>query len=196
MNIEEKCINALRFLSIDQVNKASSGHPGAPMGAAAIAYVLFNNIMNHNPNNPNFINRDRFILSIGHASALLYSVLHLSGYKFSVEDLKNFRQLGSITPGHPERDIDLGIEVTTGPLGQGFANGVGMAISEKMMSQKYSDLINHYIYGIVGDGDLQEGISSESASLAGTLGLGKLIYIYDSNGISIDGSNDLSLIHI
>ena len=192
MNIEEKCINALRFLSIDQVNKASSGHPGAPMGAAAIAYVLFNNIMNHNPNNPNFINRDRFILSIGHASALLYSVLHLSGYKFSLEDLKNFRQLGSITPGHPERDIDLGIEVTTGPLGQGFANGVGMAISEKMMAQKYSKLINHFIYGIVGDGDLQEGISSESASLAGTLGLGKLIYIYDSNGISIDGSNDLA----
>ena len=192
MNIEEKCINALRFLSIDQVNKAASGHPGAPMGAAAIAYVLFKNIMNHNPDNPNFINRDRFILSIGHASALLYSVLHLSGYKFSLEDLKNFRQLGSITPGHPERDIDLGIEVTTGPLGQGFANGVGMAISEKMMSQKYSKLINHFIYGIVGDGDLQEGISSESASLAGTLGLGKLIYIYDSNGISIDGSNDLA----
>ena len=192
MNIEEKCINALRFLSIDQVNKAASGHPGAPMGAAVIAYVLFKNIMNHNPNNPNFINRDRFILSIGHASALLYSVLHLSGYKFSVEDLKNFRQLGSITPGHPERDIDLGIEVTTGPLGQGFANGVGMAISEKMMAQKYSKLINHFIYGIVGDGDLQEGISSESASLAGTLGLGKLIYIYDSNGISIDGSNDLA----
>ena len=192
MNIEEKCINALRFLSIDQVNKAASGHPGAPMGAAVIAYVLFKNIMNHNPDNPNFINRDRFILSIGHASALLYSVLHLSGYKFSVEDLKNFRQLGSITPGHPERDIDLGIEVTTGPLGQGFANGVGMAISEKMMAQKYSKLINHFIFGIVGDGDLQEGISSESASLAGTLGLGKLIYIYDSNGISIDGSNDLA----
>ena len=192
MNIEEKCINALRFLSIDQVNKAVSGHPGAPMGAAVIAYVLFKNIMNHNPDNPNFINRDRFILSIGHASALLYSVLHLSGYKFSLEDLKNFRQLGSITPGHPERDIDLGIEVTTGPLGQGFANGVGMAISEKMMAQKYSKLINHFIYGIVGDGDLQEGISSESASLAGTLGLGKLIYIYDSNGISIDGSNDLA----
>ena len=192
MNIEEKCINALRFLSIDQVNKAASGHPGAPMGAAVIAYVLFKNIMNHNPDNPNFINRDRFILSIGHASALLYSVLHLSGYKFSLEDLKNFRQLGSITPGHPERDIDLGIEVTTGPLGQGFANGVGMAISEKMMAQKYSKLINHFIYGIVGDGDLQEGISSESASLAGTLGLGKLIYIYDSNGISIDGSNDLA----
>ena len=192
MNIEEKSINALRFLSIDQVNKAASGHPGAPMGAAVIAYVLFKNIMNHNPDNPNFINRDRFILSIGHASALLYSVLHLSGYKFSLEDLKNFRQLGSITPGHPERDIDLGIEVTTGPLGQGFANGVGMAISEKMMAQKYSKLINHFIYGIVGDGDLQEGISSESASLAGTLGLGKLIYIYDSNGISIDGSNDLA----
>ena len=192
MNVEEKCINALRFLSIDQVNKAASGHPGAPMGAAVIAYVLFKNIMNHNPDNPNFINRDRFILSIGHASALLYSVLHLSGYKFSLEDLKNFRQLGSITPGHPERDIDLGIEVTTGPLGQGFANGVGMAISEKMMAQKYSKLINHFIYGIVGDGDLQEGISSESASLAGTLGLGKLIYIYDSNGISIDGSNDLA----
>ena len=192
MNIEEKCINALRFLSIDQVNKAASGHPGAPMGAAVIAYVLFKNIMNHNPDNPNFINRDRFILSIGHASALLYSVLHLSGYKFSLEDLKNFRQLGSITPGHPERDIDLGIEVTTGPLGQGFANGVGMAISEKMMAQKYSKLINHFIYGIVGHGDLQEGISSESASLAGTLGLGKLIYIYDSNGISIDGSNDLA----
>ena len=129
--IEDKTINTLRFLSVDQVNRANSGHPGAPMGAAPIAYTLYKKIMKHNPGNPRFHNRDRFILSIGHASALLYSVLHLSGYDFSLEDLKNFRQFGSKTPGHPERDIDLGIEVTTGPLGQGFANGVGMAISEK-----------------------------------------------------------------
>lgn len=192
MNIEEKAINTLRFLSVDQVNSANSGHPGAPMGAAPIAYTLFKKIMNHSPSNPRFHNRDRFILSIGHASALLYSVLHLTGYNFGINDLKKFRKFGSKTPGHPERDIDLGIEVTTGPLGQGFANGVGMAISEKMMSSKYKNIIDHYIYGIVGDGDLQEGISSEAASLAGTLGLGKLVYIYDSNGISIDGSNDLA----
>ncbi len=192
MNIEDKTINTLRFLSVDQVNRANSGHPGAPMGAAPIAYTLYKKIMKHNPGNPRFHNRDRFILSIGHASALLYSVLHLSGYDFSLEDLKNFRQFGSKTPGHPERDIDLGIEVTTGPLGQGFANGVGMAISEKMLSSKFNKIIDHNIYGIVGDGDLQEGIASEAASLAGTLGLGKIIYIYDSNGISIDGSNDLA----
>ena len=192
MNIEEKSINALRFLSIDQVNSANSGHPGAPMGAAPIAYTLFKKIMKHNPNNPKFYNRDRFILSIGHASALLYSVLYLSGYDFELNDLKKFRQFGSKTPGHPERDLSLGIEVTTGPLGQGFANGVGMAISEKMLSSKYKKIIDHYIYGIVGDGDLQEGIASEAASLAGTLGLGKIIYIYDSNNISIDGSNDLA----
>jgi len=192
MNIEEKSINALRFLSIDQVNSANSGHPGAPMGAAPIAYTLFKKIMKHNPNNPKFYNRDRFILSIGHASALLYSVLYLSGYDFELNDLKKFRQFGSKTPGHPERDLSLGIEVTTGPLGQGFANGVGMAISEKMLCSKYKKIIDHYIYGIVGDGDLQEGIASEAASLAGTLGLGKIIYIYDSNNISIDGSNDLA----
>ena len=192
MNIEEKAINTLRFLSVDQVNSANSGHPGAPMGAAPIAYTLFKKIMNHSPSNPRFHNRDRFILSIGHASALLYSILHLTGYNFGINDLKRFRKFGSKTPGHPERDIDLGIEVTTGPLGQGFANGVGMAISEKMMSSKYKNIIDHFIFGIVGDGDLQEGISSEAASLAGTLGLGKLIYIYDSNGISIDGSNDLA----
>ena len=143
MNIEQKAINTLRFLSVDQVNKANSGHPGAPMGAAPIAYTLFIKIMNHNPKNPNFQNRDRFILSIGHASALLYSVLCLTGYDFSIEDLKKFRQLGSKTPGHPERDIDLGIEVTTGPLGQGFANGVGMAISEKMLSSKYDLSLIH-----------------------------------------------------
>tara|TARA_B100001250_G_scaffold414627_1_gene454897 strand:- start:16161 stop:18149 length:1989 start_codon:yes stop_codon:yes gene_type:complete len=192
MNIEEKAINTLRFLSVDQVNSANSGHPGAPMGAAPIAYTLFKKIMNHSPSNPRFHNRDRFILSIGHASALLYSILHLTGYNFGINDLKKFRKFGSKTPGHPERDIDLGIEVTTGPLGQGFANGVGMAISEKMMSSKYKNIIDHFIFGIVGDGDLQEGISAEAASLAGTLGLGKLIYIYDSNGISIDGSNDLA----
>jgi len=191
MNIDEKTINALRFLSIDQVNKANSGHPGAPMGAATIAYVLFKKIMNHSPSNPHFFNRDRFILSIGHASALLYSILYLSGYKFKIEDLKDFRQLGSKTPGHPERDLDLGIEVTTGPLGQGFANGIGMALSEKMLSDKHN-IVNHFIYGIVGDGDLQEGIASEAASLAGTLGLGNVVFIYDSNGISIDGSNDLA----
>ena len=191
MNIDEKTINALRFLSIDQVNQANSGHPGAPMGAATIAYVLFKKIMNHSPSNPHFFNRDRFVLSIGHASALLYSILFLSGYKFKIEDLKEFRQLGSKTPGHPERDLDLGIEVTTGPLGQGFANGIGMALSEKLLSNKHN-IVDHFIYGIVGDGDLQEGIASEAASLAGTLGLGKVIYIYDSNGISIDGSNDLA----
>ena len=137
MNIDEKTINALRFLSIDQVNQANSGHPGAPMGAATIAYVLFKKIMNHSPSNPNFFNRDRFVLSIGHASALLYSILFLSGYKFKIEDLKEFRQMGSKTPGHPERDLDLGIEVTTGPLGQGFANGIGMALSEKLLSNKH-----------------------------------------------------------
>ena len=172
MDIVSKTINTLRFLSIDQVNQASSGHPGAPMGVAPIAYVLFKKIIEHNPKNPLFFNRDRFILSNGHASALLYSTLFLSGYKYSLDDLKNFRQMNSKTPGHPEINPSLGIEVTTGPLGQGFANGVGMAISEKILSSKFnidSQIINHYIYAIVGDGDLQEGISSEAASLAGTL---------------------------
>ena len=195
MDIVSKTINTLRFLSIDQVNQANSGHPGAPMGVAGIAYVLFKKIMKHSPKNPLFFNRDRFILSNGHASALLYSTLFLSGYKYSIDDLKSFRQMNSKTPGHPEINPSMGIEVTTGPLGQGFANGVGMAISEKILSSKFnidSEIINHYIYSIVGDGDLQEGISSEAASLAGTLGLGKLIYIYDSNNITIDGSNDLA----
>ena len=149
MNIEEKAINTLRFLSVDQVNSANSGHPGAPMGAAPIAYTLFKKIMNHSPSNPRFHNRDRFILSIGHASALLYSILHLTGYNFGINDLKKFRKFGSKTPGHPERDIDLGIEVTTGPLGQGFANAVGMAISERWMRHNYGESkINHRIFTI------------------------------------------------
>ncbi len=184
-------INALRFLSIDGVQRANSGHPGMPMGMAEIATALWKEHLNHNPSNPHWFNRDRFVLSNGHGSMLLYSLLHLTGYDISIDDLKNFRQLKSKTPGHPEFDLDLGIETTTGPLGQGIANAVGMAISEKMLAAEFNtsnlNPIDHYTYTFLGDGCLMEGISHEACSFAGTHQLGKLICFYDQNGISIDG---------
>jgi len=184
-------INALRFLSIDAVQKANSGHPGMPMGMAEIATALWKNHLNHNPLNPHWFNRDRFVLSNGHGSMLLYSLLHLTGYKISMDDLKNFRKLKSKTPGHPEYDLDCGVETTTGPLGQGIANAVGMAISEKILSAEFNSKehspINHFTYAFLGDGCLMEGISHEACSFAGTHYLGKLICFYDQNGISIDG---------
>ena len=183
--------NVLRFLSIDGVQRANSGHPGMPMGMAEIATALWKEHLNHNPSNPHWFNRDRFVLSNGHGSMLLYSLLHLTGYDISIDDLKNFRQLKSKTPGHPEFDLDLGIETTTGPLGQGIANAVGMAISEKMLAAEFNtsnlNPIDHYTYTFLGDGCLMEGISHEACSFAGTHQLGKLICFYDQNGISIDG---------
>tara|TARA_B100000963_G_scaffold96177_1_gene82928 strand:+ start:11131 stop:13119 length:1989 start_codon:yes stop_codon:yes gene_type:complete len=184
-------INALRFLSIDAVQKANSGHPGMPMGMAEIATTLWSKHLNHNPLNPNWFNRDRFVLSNGHGSMLLYSLLHLSGYDLSIDDIKDFRQLKSKTPGHPEYDIRTGVETTTGPLGQGIANAVGMAISEKILSAEFNkgdiNPIDHFTYVFLGDGCLMEGISHEACSFAGTHKLGKLICFYDQNGISIDG---------
>lgn len=188
--IEKKCIDSIRFLSIDMVQKANSGHPGAPMSLAPLAFALWKDHLNFNPDDPDWVNRDRFILSAGHASALLYSMLHLTGYDLTIDDLKNFRQYGSKTPGHPENTITNGVEATTGPLGQGFSNGVGMAIAAKKINAYDKRFGNHYIYSIVSDGDLMEGISSEAASLAGTLNLENIIYIYDSNRISIEGSTD------
>ncbi len=192
---DELCINTIRFLSVDAVQKANSGHPGAPMGASPIAYVLWDRFLKHNPGNPKWPNRDRFVLSAGHASMLLYSLLYLTGYDLSLDDIKQFRQWGSKTPGHPEYGLTPGVETTTGPLGQGFANGVGMAIAEHWLSGHYNrhnhQIIDHYTYAIVSDGDLQEGVASEAASLAGTLHLGKLIYLYDDNDISIEGNTDI-----
>jgi transketolase len=183
--------NAIRALSMDAVQAANSGHPGAPMGMADIAEVLWRDVLKHNPGNPKWWNRDRFVLSNGHGSMLLYSLLHLTGYPVTLDELKNFRQLGSRTAGHPERDADMGIETTTGPLGQGFANAVGMALAEKLLAAQYNvddiALVDHHTYCFVGDGCLMEGISHEAASLAGHLKLGKLIVFYDDNGISIDG---------
>ncbi len=183
--------NALRFLSIDAVQKANSGHPGMPMGMAEIATSLWGKHLNHNPQNPHWFDRDRFVLSNGHGSMLLYSLLHLTGYDISIDDLKDFRKLHSKTPGHPEYDIDIGIETTTGPLGQGIANAIGMAVSEKIMAAEFNEddikPINHYTYAFLGDGCLMEGISHEACSFAGTHKLGKLICFYDQNGISIDG---------
>jgi transketolase len=194
MTFDELCINTIRFLAVDAVQKANSGHPGAPMGAAAMAYVLWHRFIKHNPKDPKWLDRDRFILSAGHASAMLYALLYLTGYDLSLDEIKHFRQWGSKTPGHPEYGLTPGVEVTTGPLGQGFANGVGMAIAERWLAEHYNcpghNIIDHYTYAIVSDGDLMEGVSSEAASLAGTLRLGKLIYLYDDNDVSIEGSTD------
>ena len=194
--LEEKAINTIRFLSADAVQKANSGHPGLPMGAAAMAYTLWTRHLKHNPSNPKWADRDRFILSGGHGSMLLYSLLHLTGYDLPLEQLKQFRQWGSITPGHPEYGLTPGVETTTGPLGQGFANGVGMAIAEIHLESEFNkplhSVVDHFIYAIVTDGDLMEGVASEAASLAGHLQLGRLIYLYDDNHISIDGSTELS----
>jgi len=194
--LDQLSINALRFLAVDAVEKANSGHPGAPLGDAPIAYLLFHKYMRHNPKHSKWTNRDRFVLSNGHASAMLYGVLHLTGYDLSIEDLKQFRQWGSKTPGHPEYGDTDGVEVTTGPLDQGFAMAVGMAMAERHLAAVYNrpgfDVVDHYTYGLCGDGDLMEGVSHEAASLAGTLGLGKLIFLYDDNLISLDGPTELS----
>ncbi len=196
-SLEQLCINSIRFLAIDAVEKANSGHPGLPMGAAPMAFVLWDRLMRYNPKNPNWLNRDRFVLSAGHGCMLQYALLYLAGYdSVSLEDIKQFRQWGSKTPGHPENHVTKGIEVTTGPLGQGVANGVGLAMAEAHLAAKFnkpdSKIIDHYTYVIVGDGCNMEGISGEAASLAGHLGLGKLIVLYDDNSISIEGSTDIA----
>src|SRR6188472_350902 len=184
-------IDTIRTLSIDGVQQANSGHPGAPMGAAPMAYVLWTRFLDHAPAHPHWFDRDRFVLSAGHASMLLYSLLHLTGYDLPLDELKRFRQFGSITPGHPEFGMTAGVEATTGPLGQGFANAVGMAIAERRLAAEVNrpghDIVDHWTYGICSDGDLQEGIASEAASLAGHLKLGKLVFLYDDNGIQLDG---------
>ena len=195
-SLEQLNINTIRFLSADGVQQAKSGHPGLPMGTAPMAYAVWTRHLRHNPANPQWANRDRFILSGGHGSMLLYSLLHLTGYDLPLEELKRFRQWGSLTPGHPEHGFTPGVEATTGPLGQGFANGVGMAMAEAHLAKIYNrpghDIIDHYVYAIVTDGDLMEGIASEAASLAGHLSLGKLIYLYDDNRITIEGSTDIA----
>ena len=195
-SIDQLCINTIRMLSVDAVEKAKSGHPGAPMGLAPTAYVLWARFLRHNPRNPEWLDRDRFVLSAGHGSMLLYSMLHLTGYDVALEQIQQFRQWGSRTPGHPERELTPGVETTTGPLGQGFGNGVGMAIAEAYLAARYNrpgfDIVNHFTYAIVSDGDLMEGVAAEAASLAGHLKLGKLIYIYDSNRISLAASTDLT----
>jgi transketolase len=193
---QEQYINTIRFLSADAVQQANSGHPGLPMGAAAMAFALWTRHLRHNPLNPNWADRDRFILSGGHGSALLYSLLHLTGYELPLDELKHFRQWGSLTPGHPEYGLTPGVETTTGPLGQGFANGVGMAIAEAHLAAEFNSpahkIVDHFTYAIVTDGDLMEGIASEAASLAGHLRLGKLIYLYDDNHVSIEGGTQIS----
>ena len=195
-DLNQRCVNTIRGLSFDAVQAANSGHPGMPMGMADVAFILWTKFLKHNPRNPRWFDRDRFILSAGHGSMLLYSLLHLTGYDVPLKELKNFRQLGSITPGHPEFGLTPGVETTTGPLGQGFGTGVGMAMAEAFMAETFNKsdnkLVDHFTYAIVSDGDLMEGISHEAASLAGHLKLHKLIYLYDSNRISIDGSTDLA----
>ena len=194
--LDQLCINTIRALSLDAVQKANSGHPGLPLGAAPMAYVLWTRFLQHNPKNPKWENRDRFLLSAGHGSMLLYSLLYLTGYDLSLDEIKNFRQFGSKTPGHPEYGLTPGVEITTGPLGQGFANGVGMAMGAAHLASKFNkekfSLIDHYVYAIVSDGDLMEGVASEAASLAGHLKLGKLIYLYDDNHVTIEGFTDLA----
>ena len=195
-SIEQLCVNAIRMLSVDAVEKAKSGHPGAPMGLAPTAYLLWTRFMKYNPRNPSWPDRDRFVLSAGHGSMLLYSMLYLTGYDVPLDQIKQFRQWGSLTPGHPERELTPGVETTTGPLGQGFGNGVGMAIAEAYLAARYNrpgfEVVSHFTYGIVSDGDLMEGVASEAASLAGHLKLGKLIYLYDNNHISLAASTDLT----
>jgi transketolase len=194
--LDQLCINTIRTLSLDAVQKANSGHPGLPLGAAPMAYVLWTRFLQHNPRNPKWENRDRFLLSAGHGSMLLYSLLHLTGYDLPLDELRNFRQWGSMTPGHPEYGLTPGVEITTGPLGQGFANGVGMAMGAAHLGAKFNKdgfpLIDHYVYAIVSDGDLMEGVASEAASLAGHLKLGKLIYLYDDNQVTIEGFTSLA----
>ena len=195
-NLDELCVNTIRMLSVDSVRKANSGHPGMPMGAAAMAYVLWTRFLRHNPGNPKWPDRDRFVLSAGHGSMLLYSLLHLTGYDLPMDEIKNFRQWQSKTPGHPEYPHTPGVEITTGPLGQGFAASVGMAIAERFLAARFNrdehEIVNHYTYGIAGDGDLMEGVTHEAASLAGHLKLGKLIFLYDDNHISIEGATDIA----
>ena len=195
-SIDQLCINTIRMLSVDAVEKANSGHPGAPMGLAPAAYLLWTRFLKHNPRNPSWPDRDSFVLSAGHGSMLIYSMLHLTGYDVPLEQIKQFRQWGSGTPGHPERGLTPGVETTTGPLGQGFGNGVGMAIAEAYLAARYNrpghEIINHFTYAIVSDGDLMEGVAAEAASLAGHLKLGKLIYLYDNNHISLAASTDLT----
>src|SRR4030042_5640854 len=194
--LDRLCINTIRFLSIDAIQKANSGHPGMPMGAAPMAYVLWTRFLRHNPSHPTWFNRDRFVLSAGHGSMLLYSLLFLTGYNQPLEQIKHFRQWRSTTPGHPERDLSSGIEVTTGPPGPGFANGGGMAVADRHLAARYNrpnfEIIDHYTYAIVSDGDLMEGVASEAASLAGHLKLGKLICTYDNNLISLAGATSLT----
>jgi transketolase len=194
--LDQLCINTIRTLAIDAVQKANSGHPGTPMGAATMAYTLWTRFLHHNPANPAWPDRDRFVLSAGHASMLLYALLYLTGYDLPLEELKRFRQWGSKTPGHPEYGLTPGVEMTTGPLGQGFGMGIGLAIAEHVLAAHFNrpahSIVDHYVYGIVSDGDLMEGVSSEAASLAGTLKLGKLVYLYDDNDISIEGSTELT----
>jgi transketolase len=196
LNLDQQCVNAIRFLSVDAIQKANSGHPGLPLGAAPMAYVLWTRFLKHNPAHPEWWDRDRFILSAGHGSMLLYSLLYLTGYDLSLDQIQQFRQWGSGTPGHPERGLVPGVETTTGPLGQGFANGVGMAITEAYLAARYNrpghKIVNHYTYVIVSDGDLMEGVAYEAASLAGHMKLGKLICLYDDNRVSLAGSTDLT----
>ena len=195
-NIDELCINTIRTLAMDAVERAKSGHPGMPMGAAPMAYVLWTRFLRHNPADPEWPNRDRFVLSAGHGSMLLYALLHLTGYGLSLDEIRNFRQWESKTPGHPEHGLTPGVEATTGPLGQGFGNGVGMAIAERFLTTHFNrpghTIVDHFTYSIVSDGDLMEGVASEAASLAGHLKLGKLIYLYDDNHITIEGATDLA----
>ncbi|MCG5076526.1 transketolase [Paraburkholderia tagetis] len=194
--LDDLCVNTLRFLSVDAVQKANSGHPGMPLGAASMAYVLWTRFLKHNPADPAWFDRDRFVLSAGHGSMLLYSLLHLTGYDLPLEQIRRFRQWGSLTPGHPERGLTPGVETTTGPLGQGFANGVGMAMAEAHLAARYNrpgfGIVDHFTYGIVSDGDLMEGVASEAASLAGHLQLGKLIYLYDDNQVTLSAGTDIT----
>ncbi|HEY4347449.1 MAG TPA: transketolase [Gaiellaceae bacterium] len=192
-NIDQLCVNTVRTLAVDAVQAAQSGHPGAPLALAPAAYVLYTKVMKHNPADPDWVDRDRFVLSAGHASMLLYASLHLSGYPLTLDEIKQFRQLGSHTPGHPENFETKGVETTTGPLGQGFGNGVGMAMAEKFLRETFgTDACDHHIFAICSDGDLMEGVASEAASIAGHLGLGRLVYLYDDNEITIDGPTSLS----